>query len=369
LLKKKLNNKLNPRLRRLSKNLTMSVKNFLPDIKKIELASPEIMSRFLHDSCDIIVDDGTKTSIELKGDGIKNLIAISIIHHTTQITSLNKNIILAIEEPESHLHPEAIHKLRKVLEEISEKNQVIVTTHSPLLINRANIKKNLLVNQSRATAAKNIAEIREILGVKISDNLACASLIILVEGEEDIKIIKTWLSYLSTTIKNAFKEGKIEFDSLKGSSNLDYKISLWKNLLCDVFVFLDGDKAGENAFIKAQNKRKITEKEICFVKIRGFKESEIEDLIEINCYKEKIREVYGVSLEGNIFRNNRKKWSDRVKDTFIEKGKPWFEGKEAEIKKLVSQEVEKCGLNSLKKSSLPCIQTSIDYIEDFLNRN
>lgn len=365
----KLGKKQKPILDKLSKSLTKSVSSFLPDVKNIELDSQERLRRMIHVSCNIIVDDGTKTDLTLKGDGIKSLLAISIIQYTSLQNSLSKNIILAIEEPESHLHPEAIHRLRNVLEDISSKNQVIITTHSPLLISRAVVKKNLLVFKSKATAAKNIAEVRKLLGVQVSDNLHCANLIILVEGQGDISILKTWLVSLSSTIKTAINEGKITFDHLNGCSNLSYKISQSKSLLCDIFAFMDGDSEAEKAFENAESNGLISEKEICFARIRGYKEAEIEDMIETSIYKNIMENKYGVKLEGGTFRNNQKKWSDRVKDTFHECGKKrWSKEKEIEIKRIVADEVYKKGIKSLKPICRPCISTVVKYIENYLNQ-
>ena len=367
-LLEKLDKQQKPVLEKLSVSLTKSVSGFLPDVKKIELDSQERLRRITHESCNIIIDDGTKTDITLKGDGIKSLLAISIIQHTALQSSLGKNIILAIEEPESHLHPAAIHRLRKVLEDISSKNQVIITTHSPLLINRAIVKKNLLVSKSKAIAAKNIAEVRELLGVQASDNLKCANLIVLVEGNGDVDILKTWFISMSDKIKKALDEGIITFDHITGGTNLSYKITQSESLLCDVFVFLDGDSTGEKAYQDAESKDLITEKEVCFAKMRGLKEAEIEDMIEISVYKGTIENKYGVILEGKSFRNNRKKWSDRMKDTFQECGKRWPKDRESEIKEIVAQEVVKKGKGSLKPICKSCIITAIRYIEDYLNQ-
>lgn len=44
--------------------------------------------------------------------------------------------VIIIEEPESHLHPEAINQLNAIIESLSENNQVIVTTHNPLFVVR-----------------------------------------------------------------------------------------------------------------------------------------------------------------------------------------------------------------------------------------
>ena len=80
-------------------------------------------------------------------------------------------MILAIEEPESHLHPSAIHQLRAVLADIASKHQVIMTTHCPLFVDRTSIKSNIIVHKNKAVPAKDVKEIRDILGVRASNNL------------------------------------------------------------------------------------------------------------------------------------------------------------------------------------------------------
>ena len=93
---------------------------------------------------------------------------------------------MAVEEPEAHLHPQAIHELREVLVGLSDKNQIILTSHSPLFVNPAKIESTIVVRESRKAApAKNIAEVREVLGVRLSDNLESARLVAVVEGEDD----------------------------------------------------------------------------------------------------------------------------------------------------------------------------------------
>ena len=233
-----------PILEELSGKLTTSVSDFLPQVKKIGISSHERVERIIREATTVHVNDGVNTRLELKGDGIKSLIAISIFQHVAKQRATKKNMVLVIEEPESHLHPDAIHKLNNVLKEISSKNQVIISTHSPLLVNRTDVSRNILVNKSKAIAGKNISEIRDMLGVKIADNLQSANLIVLVEGENDSKILSTILKKLSPKIKKALEQGIISFDSLEGGNNLAYKISMWKNLLCDVYVFLDHDQTG-----------------------------------------------------------------------------------------------------------------------------
>ena len=42
--------------------------------------------------------------------------------------------LIAIEEPERNLHPGAMTALAKVLEQLAERTQVIITTHSSQLL-------------------------------------------------------------------------------------------------------------------------------------------------------------------------------------------------------------------------------------------
>ena len=103
-------------------------------------------------------------------------------------SGLGKNLVLALEEPESHLHPNAIHQLKGVLQEIATRHQVIMTTHCPLFVDRTSIRSNILVNNRMARPARSIQELRMALGVRAADNLQHAELILLVEGDDDREI-------------------------------------------------------------------------------------------------------------------------------------------------------------------------------------
>ena len=56
--------------------------------------------------------------------------------------------IIAIEEPESHLHPDAIHSLVDVINGVSENHQVVITTHNPLFVQRNAVSENVIVNEN-----------------------------------------------------------------------------------------------------------------------------------------------------------------------------------------------------------------------------
>jgi putative ATP-dependent endonuclease of OLD family len=162
-----------PILDELAERVQAPLKEFLPSIKAVKLEISETSRRYsLRQNVSVVVDDGTPTSLEHKGDGVKSLAALGLLKSKNARKGAS---ILAIEEPESHLHPAAIHQVNEIIQSISRTSQVIITTHNPLFVDRANIKSNIIVTDGAATAAKSISSIRDLLGIKASDNLTHAN--------------------------------------------------------------------------------------------------------------------------------------------------------------------------------------------------
>jgi putative ATP-dependent endonuclease of the OLD family len=154
-----------PILEELAQRVHGPLKEFLPSIKSVKLEISELSRRYsLRRDVNIVVDDGTPTNLEFKGDGVKSLAALGLLKNQHARTGAS---ILAIEEPESHLHPAAIHQVNDIIQGIAKTSQVIITTHNPLFVDRANIKSNIIVAEGGATPAKSIAAIRDLLGIKL----------------------------------------------------------------------------------------------------------------------------------------------------------------------------------------------------------
>src|SRR5690348_7017887 len=140
-----------PVLSRLSASITDTLKGFLPRIRSVAVRIPDdARFRAFRRAFEIIVDDGTPTNLRHKGDGVQSLAALGLMRHSSESEASGRSLVLAIEEPESHLHPRAIHQLKTVLEQISTKHQVIITTHCPLFVNRADVASNILVTGNKA---------------------------------------------------------------------------------------------------------------------------------------------------------------------------------------------------------------------------
>jgi putative ATP-dependent endonuclease of OLD family len=339
-----------PVLDALSKSIRTTLVGFLPAIKNVEF---EITSeqRFaaLRRSARMIVDDGTPTELEYKGDGVQSLAAIALMRHASESGSKGKNFVIAVEEPESHLHPSAMHALRGVLRELAEKYQVVITTHSPLFVDRTNISSNVLVNKNKAMPAKSIEQIRSILGVRVSDNLRHAELVLVVEGDDDRIALNALLRAHDSMLQESINNGRLAIETLSGGTNLSYVLGLVKDaLLCACHCFLDDDDCGRKSFQKANAEGLVEVKDVNFASVLGMKESELEDLYDLPFYKGLIWNTYKVPLDSPRF-GGKKKWSDRMADVFKAAGKPWNDAVKADVKARVANLVASDSANALNQ--------------------
>jgi len=352
-----------PILEQLSSSMKTTLVTFLPAIQDVRIEiSPEGRYQALRRSCEVVVDDGAATRLEYKGDGVQSLAAIGIMRHASEKSTSPLNIVIAVEEPESHLHPEAIHELREVLAQLAKKHQVVLTTHCPLFVNRANLASNVIVKDNKARAASSIKEVRDVLGVRAADNLQNANLILLVEGEEDKTALSSLLAFESHHLRVALEHGTLALDSLLGGSNLAYKTTQHMNTLCSVHAFLDDDDAGRRAFEKALADGLLSHAEVNFATCDGKAEAELEDLYDAAVYQSMIDKAYGVELGSVPFRSSGK-WSDRMRDSFRKQGKLWNDRVKNDLKRKIALLVADDPGNALQKRNRGSLDALIRALE------
>jgi len=347
------------KLNDISQRIVAPLQAFLPSVKSLQIRIPNVRRRSLYArDIDIIIDDGVPTSIESKGDGIKSLTALALLNNSN---NPDKMSVIAIEEPEAHLHPEAARQLYQTILSLSEKYQVVLTTHSPLFINRSTLQDNIIVDKGKAAPVKRIKEIREALGTIISDNLINAENILLVEGEDDKIILDKLLPNMNEKIKKSIQNSNFIIDYVGGAGNFPYKLTLYRNIQCNCCVFLDDDDAGRTAGAQLE-KQGLSSSNILYAICNGSTNSEIEDCLEKNSYKEIVLNDFGVSIDVSEFRGNDK-WSERMRACFCSQGKQWNEDIEKRVKKAIAENIAtdpNSALNSHKRSSIDALASQIE---------
>jgi putative ATP-dependent endonuclease of OLD family len=328
-----------PELSTLSKSVHSTVRQFLPSIQSVTFTiSPRSIYNAMRQSCDIIVDDGNKTLLKFKGDGVQSLVALGLMRHASQAASSGKSVVISLEEPESHLHPEAIHELRAVIDELASRHQVVISSHCPLFADRCNPEANVIVKGKRAVPAKSLSDVREALGVRVSDNLSSAELVLVTEGLSDARILRAVMSVESEFVGEQLKNGRLAIEHIGGGGKLTYALSRLESEMCHYHVFLDDDDASLTAFTDAKDKKLLDERRVTFLKLPGRSRSELEDMLSDAICNPAIAEFLGIA-DFRVSDSNREVWSDRVKKAFVSAGKPWTAATEKKIKELVADAV------------------------------
>ena len=356
-----------PILDKIAQKLKTTVSGFIPGVRRIRITN-ERLRRAFRTNFNIMVDDGVNTELASKGDGIISLAAMALAQHVSAEGLGGKSLILLIEEPESHLHPQAIHGLRLVLKGISEQQQVIVTTHSPILVERETVRRNIIVRGGRAVQAKTIADIRDALGVQMADNLVGASLVLLVEGETDRNLLSFVLPSRSVKQKDALKRNLLVIYHMRGASNLLYKASLYKQGICSVHVFMDNDDEGRGSISRAVAAKVLEPSDYNLTKCAGMRVSEIEDLLEPSAYVDAVQRVFGVNLDQPEFHSSKEKWSDRVRRAFDEGAKMWDDSIKMAVKQTVIDSCVAFGTDCLNAHRQHVIDALIEALESKLAR-
>lgn len=185
---------------------------------------------------DIIGKDrhNVEVSLEQRGSGMRRLLMVAFFEYLAdRKIKENERIIFAIEEPENCLHPSLQRKLAKSFSKlISEGNQIIITSHSPVFASLSPIEDLTLVIREggRAKSSQHpeldLVEVAEELGVEPSDQIIGYSACIFVEGIDDILFWNTVASKFKDSgyIKNTFEDKNIGF-IICGGDNLKHWIN------------------------------------------------------------------------------------------------------------------------------------------------
>ena len=131
--------------------LTKIIEKFknISDVK-VQLDFIDNYNPFKHASFVIEKDKNLQIPLSSLGSGYEMI--FSLIYSYYMSVQEEKNMIVLIDEPELHLHPRIQKEFVDFLLEISKNAQVIITTHSPLLVRQLsynNFVKNVVLKKDK----------------------------------------------------------------------------------------------------------------------------------------------------------------------------------------------------------------------------
>lgn len=133
------------------------------------------------------------------GTGYQSMIILSILQTYLELSNRKNGYILIIEEPEVYLHPNLQRKMIETLCRLSEDNQILFSTHSPITIAPLEKHQIALVVKENSKAHLEEIDVKKVieeLGVRASDILMKQG-VILVEGPDDKNVINCLLEKIS----------------------------------------------------------------------------------------------------------------------------------------------------------------------------
>lgn len=206
-----------------------------------------------------------ETPVDRQGTGLIRATVFALLQYKKQREenendNLARGLIITFEEPELFLHPNAAEKMRDLIYDlVSERCQIVATTHSPYMVNIEKLTKQVLnsykMDESEfalisafniSDAFKRIEEddkVRVKMVQKIDDYVSrvfFAQKVIIVEGDTEDIVFKHTINVMPEDVKKGIKE-KYQIIKAVGKATMISFIKYLKALNVDVFVVHDED--------------------------------------------------------------------------------------------------------------------------------
>ena len=146
-----------PQIRSLTDEIATNLRGLMDAKVQIGMAPPDA-EKFVGTNTILRLDDGTETPVELQGHGLQRALVFALLEilarQNADVTkegeeSRVRSTVLLYEEPELFIHPYLIRRLKDAFEAIAIRSdwQVVVTTHSPFMVNVGNDPQSLVIHR------------------------------------------------------------------------------------------------------------------------------------------------------------------------------------------------------------------------------
>lgn len=239
-----------------------------------------------------------KIELESRSSGLQWFFSFFLIF-MSEADHEHKNTIILLDEPGHTLHPMAQKDLSLFFNELSTKNQLIYTTHSPFLVDAMNITQTKVVyfeedgitqvsddlQINKNMAKKSIYPINSAIGLTVSDTMLIGCKPIIVEGVSD-QIYMTFIKRILMKIGEFMSSEELIFMPVGGTKNIKPVVSIISGRDSDLpFVIVDNDESGQTKKKSLEKNLYANEKDkvlnINDFVIKATKEAEIEDFMDV----------------------------------------------------------------------------------------
>jgi len=157
---------------------------------------------------------------------------------------MHENSIIAIEEPEMHLHPRLIMRVLKLIKAISAISQVLVANHSPVIIDRVDIQNVWIARmEGKETRFIGFSDAEEMKNMLMEfdtplSNILFAEKIILVEGLLEKVMLPFFAKSMGIDpdgfsiilIKPKLKRSNSFFTLFRKGPPIEYHLRIWSDI-------------------------------------------------------------------------------------------------------------------------------------------
>jgi AAA15 family ATPase/GTPase len=265
----------------------------------------------------VVTENSLRIPVRFLGGGEQEIFAL-MCHF------LDKGFIYGIEEPENHLHPEYLKKFFKFFKEISKERQLILTTHTPLLVDKTNIENNWLVKrekgETKVQQLKDREELKQVLlelGLVPSD-IYFKDFILFVEGDTEKEVIPI----LAEKLRFEDMIDRIFINPIGGEGKLEYHFRIWLGILnilpIEYLVLLD--KHSEMHVVEVIKKLNLDSSRFYI-----FEKGSIEDYYPVELVMKALRDLFGIEIKEDEIDLGipMDKAIERILDKYSKKRRGW----------------------------------------------
>ena len=165
---------------------------FFPDVTiRLHIPTPEVDDLFKTGTIKAYEEDGVGRDITSLGHGAQRAIQMALVQcladKTATATKSAVRKLLIVEEPELYLHPHGIEQVRVSLKKLSKAAyQVLVATHSPLMISATDVPDTLLIRKTAEHGTEARETLRSAVDTAMKDHPSQADMLFSLSNSSQI---------------------------------------------------------------------------------------------------------------------------------------------------------------------------------------